>query len=164
MNKLEIYNKYSEYPYGVYVTTSNETVGYKICVKYKCNDYPVYNCNLNSKMIIYKSRGKWRRGLVYHVENGKKRDRQNDKWEPNVFEDKTVRIKEVKGKYSILYDAERKENECCVCLSSECRVGVLHSGSVHNCLCGECALSLMNNMTLVCPLCREPIESYVEVY
>ena len=44
-------NKYSEYPYGV--TTSREMVGYKICEKYKCNDYPVYNCNMNSKLILY---------------------------------------------------------------------------------------------------------------
>ena len=41
--------------------------------------------------------------------------------EPNVFEDKTVRIKEMKDKYSILYDVERKKNECCVCLSRNVR-------------------------------------------
>ena len=104
------------------------------------------------------------RGLVYHVENRKKKERKRDKWVPNVYEDPSVRIKVLKDSFKIMYEEERKENECCVCLTRESSVGVLHSGTVHKCLCNECVLTLMNMMTAECPLCRDPIESYVEVY
>ena len=51
--------------------------------------------------------------------------------------------------------------QCAVCLDGEATAGVVHGDSMHKCLCHDCAVELKARQTGNCPICREPIDSYI---
>ena len=43
-------------------------------------------------------------------------------------------------------------------------LGVLHGSSVHKVLCRECAAEYETRRVGTCPMCREPIERFVDLF
>ncbi|KAL6781380.1 hypothetical protein ACKKBG_A10915 [Auxenochlorella protothecoides x Auxenochlorella symbiontica] len=50
---------------------------------------------------------------------------------------------------------------CVVCLEAPATAGFLHGDSVHRCCCRSCAQHLKDQNVRNCPMCREPIQSYI---
>jgi hypothetical protein len=61
-----------------------------------------------------------------------------------------------------LLQQSQDERLCVICLDRPKAVGVLHWGSVHVCLCSECAGAI--SIAGGCPVCRQAIEQMLPVY
>jgi hypothetical protein len=53
---------------------------------------------------------------------------------------------------------------CVVCLDAPPQMGLKHGGSVHRCVCYQCAVALVRTGEGHCPLCRQRIEEVLLVY
>jgi hypothetical protein len=61
-----------------------------------------------------------------------------------------------------LFSQAADEQLCVICLDQPKRVGVLHNGSLHLCLCSACAEEV--GLAGGCPVCRQPIEELLPVF
>ncbi|KAI3426006.1 hypothetical protein D9Q98_007974 [Chlorella vulgaris] len=53
---------------------------------------------------------------------------------------------------------------CVICMSEPATAGVLHGQSVHRCLCRDCTQLLKDSKKELCPMCREPVEAYINIF
>jgi hypothetical protein len=53
---------------------------------------------------------------------------------------------------------------CVVCLDAPPQMGLKHAGTVHKCVCYDCAVELVHKGDGLCPLCRQRIEEVLLVY
>ena len=51
---------------------------------------------------------------------------------------------------------------CSVCLEERANYYILHSGTVHKCVCAKCAMSISIKDNPNCPICRQPVSLMVE--
>ena len=57
-----------------------------------------------------------------------------------------------------------EEALCIHCMERPRSVGVLHGSSVHKVLCCECATQYEAQPLTSCPLCRKPVERFVDLF